>query len=124
MEFRNLKYTRKLVDTEKPKTTPDEAIRYPDNWDEVMQVFETTQRETGRTLTWVEAERAFEKAGVSNKTQALLILKAKGLIESKVPQRGVDDHGVARKGSRMTRGRACADGCLPVLPASASPKTS
>lgn len=90
MDFRNLKYTRKLVDSEKPKTTPDEAIRYPDNWDDAVKAFEVAQREAGRTLTWVEAEKALEKEGVSNKTQVLLILKAKGLIESKVPKRGVD----------------------------------
>jgi hypothetical protein len=90
MTFRNLKYTRKLVDSEKPKATPDEVIRYPDNWEDAQKVFEVAQREAGRTLNWVEAERAFENAGISNKTEVLLILKAKGLIESKVPKRGID----------------------------------
>jgi len=33
------------------------------------------------------AEQALEEAGVPNKTEALLILKAKGMIEAKAPKK-------------------------------------
>ena len=62
----------------------------PDNRGEICEIMERLRREKCGDIDWAGAERALEAAGIANKTQALLVLKAKGMVLSKVPRKGVD----------------------------------
>jgi hypothetical protein len=84
----NLKYIRKAK--EEPKERAEIPVVYPENWDMICQVIDTKKRVLNKNLDWYLAEQALEEAGVPNKTEALLILKAKGMIDVKTPKRGVD----------------------------------
>ena len=53
----------------------------------ICQVMETEKRKVNKKLDWRLAEKALDDAGVPNKTEALLILKAKGMIDVKPPKR-------------------------------------
>ena len=81
----NLKYIKRAK--EEPKERQEIPITYPENWDMICQVMETEKRKANKKLDWRLAERALDDAGVPNKTEALLILKAKGMIDVKPPKR-------------------------------------
>jgi hypothetical protein len=87
--MRNLKYTKKIVEAT-PAMRTDYNPDVPGNWSEICDVLEKLRREKCSDIDWLSAERALEAAGVANKTQALLVLKAKGMIISRVPRKGVD----------------------------------
>jgi len=84
----NLRYVKKMKEEMKEK--PEIPIAYPDNWEEICQVIETKKRQINKSLDWYMAEQALDEAGIVNKTEALLVLKAKGMIEVKTPRKGVD----------------------------------
>jgi hypothetical protein len=77
----NLKYVRKLKEEDAER--PEIPVAYPDNWDMICQVIDTKKRQINKSLDWYAAEQALEEAGVPNKTEALLILKAKKMIDTK-----------------------------------------
>ena len=81
----NLKYIKRAK--EEPKAKAEIPIAYPENWDMICQVLDTKKRVVNKNLDWRMAEQALEEAGVPNKTEALLILKAKGMIEAKAPKK-------------------------------------
>lgn len=84
----NLRYVKRLKDESKER--PEIPISYPENWDMICQVLDTQKRKLNRNLDWHMAEQALDEAGIDNKTEALLILKAKGMIEVKTPKKGED----------------------------------
>jgi Iap family predicted aminopeptidase len=81
----NLKYVRRAK--EEPTEKAEIPISYPENWDMICQVLDTKKRVVNKNLDWRMAEQALDEAGVPNKTEALLILKAKGMIEAKAPRK-------------------------------------
>ena len=81
--MRNLKFVKRLQDkVEKKQETP---ITYPENWDEITQVIDTKKRQLNKNLDWYMAEQALEEANIANKTEALLVLRAKGMLEERKP---------------------------------------
>jgi Iap family predicted aminopeptidase len=80
----NLKYVKKMKD--EPKEKQEIPVDYPENWDMICEVLDTKKRQTNKNLDWYAAEQALEEAGVPNKTEALLILRAKKMIEEKKPK--------------------------------------
>lgn len=81
----NLKYIKRAK--EEPKEKAEIPVTYPENWDMICQVLDTKKRTLNKSLDWYMAEQALEEACIPNKTEALLILKAKGMISLKTPKK-------------------------------------
>jgi len=81
----NLKYIKRAKEELKEKA--EIPVVYPENWGMICQVLDTKKRTINKSLDWYMAEQALEEAGIPNKTEALLILKAKGMIDIKAPKR-------------------------------------
>jgi len=80
----NLKFIKRVKD--EPKEAVEAPITYPENWDEITQVIDTKKRQLNKNLDWTMAQQALEEAGIVNATEALLILRAKGMLEKRVPK--------------------------------------
>jgi hypothetical protein len=81
----NLKFIRRIKD--EPREKSEIPVTYPENWDMIRQVIDTKKRQINKNLDWQLAEQALEEAGVPNKTEALLILKATGEITIRAPKK-------------------------------------
>jgi Iap family predicted aminopeptidase len=80
---RNLKFVKKMRN--EPEEKREIPISCPENWDEITQVIDTKKRQLNKNLDWYMAEQALEEANIANKTEALLVLRAKGMLEERKP---------------------------------------